>query len=137
MESSETNAIRHFTDLRVWQKSHDLFVSIYRALDKLPRTKTASIIFEELLRSSGNISSNIAEGFNSRGRRKYVRYLDTAHSSAGETENWLLKIIDLHCIENDIVKPWIQTCVDIGKMLNSLMRKLEERTKTKPKTVDD
>ncbi len=133
MENNENRAIRHFTDLRVWQKSHDLFVSIYGAIDKLPRTTTAGIIVEQLLRSSGSISASIAEGFYSRGRRKYVRYLETAHCSAAETENWLLKLKDCHCLENEIVAPWIETCTDIGKMLNSLMRKIEERIKAKPK----
>ena len=136
MENNESKAIRHFTDLRVWQKSHDLFVSIYGAIDKLPRTATAGIIFEQLLRSSGDISANIAEGFYSRGRRKYVRYLETAHCSAAETENWLLKLTDCHCMDNNIVEPWIETCVGIGKMLNSLMRKLEERAKPKPRAEE-
>ncbi|MDH4210226.1 MAG: four helix bundle protein [candidate division WOR-3 bacterium] len=136
MEPNEHKTIKHFTDLRVWQKSHDLFVSIYHTIDKLPRTTTAGIILEQLLRSSGNISASIAEGFYSRGRRKYVRYLETAHCSAAETENWLIKLADCHCMENEIVKPWIETCTDVGKMLNSLMRKLEERAKTTPKTED-
>ncbi|UCD06188.1 MAG: four helix bundle protein [candidate division WOR-3 bacterium] len=133
MENNENRAIKHFTDLRVWQKSHDLFVSIYGAVDKLPRTTTAGIIFEQLLRSSGSISASIAEGFYSRGRRKYIRYLETAHCGAAETENWLIKLTDCHCMEREIVEPWIETCVGIGKMLNALMRKLEERAKPKPK----
>jgi len=133
MENNENRGIKHFTDLRVWQKSHDLFLSIYGTVDKLPRTTTAGIIFEQLLRSSGNISASIAEGFYSRGRRRYVRHLENAHCSAAETENWLLKLTDCHCIESNIVEPWIETCSGIGKMLNSLMRKLEERTKPRPK----
>jgi len=133
MEHNENMVIKHFTDLRVWQKSHDLFISIYGAVDKLPRTTTAGIIIEQLLGSSGNISASIAEGFYSRGRRRYVRYLETAHCSTAETENWLLKLADCHFMEIDAVKPWIETCSGIGKMLNSLMRKLEESAKPKTK----
>lgn len=133
METNDNKSIKHFTDLRVWQKSHDLFVSIYSAIDKLPSTKTAGMILEQLMRSSGNISASIAQGFYARGRRRYVRYLEAAHCSTAETENWLLKLADCHCMESETVEPWIESCTGIGRMLNSLMRKLEEGTKEKAK----
>lgn len=135
MESTKTNAIKHFTDLRVWQKAHELFVSINKITDKLSRDVASTIVVEQLLKSSGNISANIAEGFNSRGKRKYIQYLDIAQCSAAETENWLFKVVDCVLLEKTEVQPWLETSVVIQKMLNSMITKLEKRADAKPQPI--
>jgi four helix bundle protein len=135
MESADSNAIKHFTDLRVWQKAHDLFISINKMTEKVPREVAATIVFEQLLKSTGSISANIAEGFNSRGRRKYIQYLDIAQCSAAETENWLYKVVDCVILEKTEVQPWLETSVVIQKMLNSMMGKLEKKREVKTQPV--
>jgi four helix bundle protein len=135
METAESSAIKHFTDLRVWQKAHELFVSINKMSEKVPRDVATTIVFEQLLKSTGNISANIAEGFNSRGRRKYIKYLDFAQCSAAETENWLYKVVDCVLLEKTEVQPWLETSVVIQKMLNSMMTKLEKRRELKTQPV--
>ena len=135
METAESKAIKHFTDLRVWQKSHELFVSINKMTEKVPRDVATTIVFEQLLKSTGNISANIAEGFNSRGRRKYIKYLDIAQCSAAETENWLYKVVDCVLLEKTEVQPWLETSVVIQKMLTSMMAKLEKKREVRTQPV--
>ncbi len=132
MESNESKTIKHFTDLRVWQKSHDLFVLVYRAVEEMPSTTNAAVIVEQILRSTSSISINIAEGFNSRWRRKYIKHLDQAQCSISQTEDLLHKLIDCSCLDQKTVTPWFETCIEIGRMLGSLIRKLDERMITKP-----
>jgi four helix bundle protein len=135
MESTETNVIKHFTDLRVWQKAHDLFVSINRMTERTARDVASTVVIEQLLKSSGHISANIAEGFNSRGRKKYIHYLDIAQCSAAETENWLYKVVDCVLLEKSEVQPWLEASIAIQKMLNSMITKLEKRAEAKPQPV--
>jgi four helix bundle protein len=135
MESNENNVIKHFTDLRVWQKAHELFVSINRVTEKVSRDVASTIVIEQLLKSTGSISANIAEGFNSRGRRKYIQYLDIAQCSAADTENWLYKVVDCVLLEKSEVQPWLEASVAIQKMLNSMIYKLEKRKEIKPQPV--
>jgi four helix bundle protein len=132
VESTETNAIKHFTDLRVWQKAHELFVSINRVTEKVSLGVASTIVVEQLLKSTGSISANIAEGFNSHRRKKYVQYLDVAQCSAAETENWLYKVVDCVLLEKTEVQPWLETSVIIQKMLSSMITKLEKRKDAKP-----
>lgn len=127
MESTETHAIKHFTDLRVWQKAHDLFVSINKVTEKVSRDVASTMVVEQLLKSSGGISANIAEGFNSRGKKKYICCLDLAQCCAAETENWLYKVVDCVLLEKTEVQPWLETSVVIQKMLNSMISKLEKK----------
>jgi four helix bundle protein len=135
VESTETNAIKHFRDLRVWQKAHELFVSIHKETDKLSPEVASTVLVDELLRSSGSISTNIAGGFNSRGRKKYVEHLDTAKCSAAETENWLYKVVDCVLLEKSDVETWLETSVAIQKMLSSMIGKLDKRPSTAAQPV--
>ncbi len=131
MEANEVSTIRHFTDLRVWQKAHTLFISIYNEIDRLSKTAVSTLILDEILKSVGSISANIAEGFNSRGRKKYIQCLDLAQCSAAETESWLYKLVDCMLLEKSEVQPWLDDAVGIQKMLSVMIRKLEQRASTK------
>jgi len=59
--------IRDFRDLIVWQRSHQLFLDIMRDTETFPNSQASRIVIDQVLRSSGSISANIAEGF---GRKK-------------------------------------------------------------------
>ncbi len=127
MESTETKAIKHFTDLRVWQKAHELFVSIHKETGRLSQDAASTVLVDQLLRSAGGISANIAEGFNARKRRKYIEFLEDAQSSTAETESWLYKVVDCVLLEKSDVQTWLDTSVVIQKMLGSMIRKLEKK----------
>jgi four helix bundle protein len=64
--------IKSFEDLIVWQKAHRLFLEVARDIEVFPNGRTANVIANQLLRSAGSISANIAEGF---GRRMGKEYL--------------------------------------------------------------
>jgi len=81
------STVKHFTDLKVWQKAHQLFLDSLKDIDYLPRTEAGRVLENELLRSIGSISANIAEGFNARSTKEYVHYLDIARRTASESEN--------------------------------------------------
>lgn len=121
------NKVKHFTDLIVWQKAHSLFVDMYIKFDNYPRKLGVKTVIEQIFRSCGSISANIAEGYNSRSTKKYVNYLGIAQKSAAETENWVYKIRDCRLLKTDIIIPWIGICNEIQKMLQSLMTNLEKK----------
>ena len=118
--------IKHYTDLIVWQKSHKLFLDIVKDVDTFPNKRAANIIADQIIRSSGSISANIAEGFN-RSKAKFLNSLDIALGEANETENWLYKIRDLKYIDIIIAENQIEETKIICKMLNSLISKIKLR----------
>ena len=118
--------IKHYTDLIVWQKSHKLFLDIVKDVDIFPNQRAANTITDQIIRSSGSISANIAEGFN-RSKAKFLNSLDIALGEANETENWLYKIRDLRYIEILIAENQIEETKIICKMLNSLISKIKLR----------
>ena len=118
--------IKHYTDLIVWQRSHKLFLDIVKDVDIFPNKRAANTIADQIIRSSGSISANIAEGFN-RSKAKFLNSLDIALGEANETENWLYKIRDLRYIEILIAENQIEETKIICRMLNSLIAKIKSR----------
>jgi len=118
--------IKHYTDLIVWQRSHKLFLDIVKDVDIFPNKRAANTIADQIIRSSGSISANIAEGFN-RSKAKFLNSLDIALGEANETENWLYKIRDLKYIDIIIAENQIEETKIICKMLNSLISKIKLR----------
>jgi four helix bundle protein len=113
-----------FTDLIVWQKSHKLFLDIVEDVEIFPKKRAADIIANQILRSSGSVSSNIAEGSGRHKGKEYEHYLIVARGSLTETENWLIKCKDLAFISKEIYEERVKAVEEIMKMLNSLIGKI-------------
>ena len=116
-------SVKHFTDLEVWRRSHQLFLDLVEDLDPLPQKRSVAILTDQILRSVGSIGANIAEGFN-RSKKKYLNSLDIAWGEANEAENWLYKLRDGKFVEREMGNARIQESIEIAKMLNGLMRSI-------------
>ena len=121
--------IKHFTDLDVWQMSHRLFIESLEDVKKFPNSIGARIVADQLLRSIGSISANIAEGFNSKTTRKYLSYLDISLNSSAEAENWYYKVRDANWLDKNIINQRVETCTIICRMLNAMINSLEKKLK--------
>lgn len=124
--------VKHFTDLEVWHKAHTLFLELLVDLRELPKNETSKIIINQIVRSVGSISSNIAEGFNSKSTKQYLNYLDIAKRTTAESENWYYKIRDAGLLENSVAEKRIFQCIEISKMLQGLINSLLKHSRTSP-----
>ncbi len=98
IEEMRVGRVRHFSDLLVWQKSHQLFLSLAKDVRSIPSNSTS------------------AEGFNAPTTKEYLRYLDTARRSTHESENWFLKLRDLQLL-NGHIQDRLDACTEIARML--------------------
>lgn len=119
--------VRHFTDLKVWQKSHALFLVLVKDMEDIPRNKVYFAIADQVLRSVGAISANIAEGFNARTTKQYINFLDIAKRTTAESENWLYKLKDSFFSRQDLMQKRIDECHEISRMLSGLMKSLDRK----------
>lgn len=113
--------IRSFQDLIVWQKAHKLFLEIIKDVESFPKTQATKVVIDQLLRSCGSISANIAEGFGRRQGKEYIHYLIVARGSTTETLNWLMKCFDLKWIDEEMFKLREDVIEEILKMLNKMI----------------
>jgi four helix bundle protein len=123
--------VRNFTDLIVWQKSHKLFLDFIKDIHTMPNTRVTAILVDQTTRSISSISANIAERFASQNPREYCRYLVIARKSTSESENWFYKFRDAGIMDESITNVRIETCVEISKMLYSLIQTIRKSTVNK------
>ena len=66
--------IRGFEDLDCWKKSRELCARIYALTNLEPFVRDYSLK-DQILRSSGSVMDNIAEGFGRGGNKEFVQFL--------------------------------------------------------------
>jgi four helix bundle protein len=119
-------AIKHFTDLDVWRKSHQLFLDLLGDLELLAQTRSIALLTDRVQQSVGTIGASIAEGWN-RGREKNLNSLDVALGEAHKAENWLYKLRDAGILKKELANTRVRQCIDIAKMLGGLIRSIRDR----------
>ena len=112
-----------YRELTVWQKSMDLVENVYTLVKKLPREEQYALS-DQLRRAVVSIPSNIAEGYGRNAAKEYVRFLNIARGSKYEVETQLLICVRLHYLQQPEISLSMALCDEIGRMLNSLIKKL-------------
>ena len=87
-------AAKSFEDLIVWQKAHQLVLSIYKSTKGFPKTEMYGLV-DQIQRSAVSVAANIAEGFRKRSKAEKRHYLNIAHGSLEETRYYLILSKDL------------------------------------------
>ena len=117
-------AIRNFTDLKVWQRSMDLVVDLYRLTDGYPKSEQFGLT-SHTRKTALSIPSNIAEGFCRASTLTYIKHLKIALGSEGELFTQLECGRRLAFADVRILEKCLADLAEIGKMLRGLVRSLE------------
>ncbi len=117
--------IKSYKELIVWQKSMVLVKYIYKITSNFPNDEKFGLV-SQMKRSSVSIPSNIAEGWGRLSRKNYIQFLRISRGSLFELETQLLITKDLNYIKDS--QEIENLIVEISKMLNSLIRKLTEKS---------
>ena len=119
--------VRSYRDLHVWQKAIQLAKQCYLCTRPFPKEEMFGLT-SQIRRAAVSVPANIAEGYGREGRREYVKFLRIAQGSLKELEtHWILSQ------EVGIAKPanvqmLLQESDTLGRMLRSLIRKLQQKT---------
>ncbi|RKS02337.1 four helix bundle protein [Flavobacterium sp. 102] len=114
-----------YRDLIVWQKSMSLVTLIYKLVLQLPENEKYGLT-SQIKRSAISIPSNIAEGYGRNYRKDYSRFLQIARGSLFENQTQLEIAVNLDFIKADDLEEIKELSIEGEKMLNSLIKKLEE-----------
>jgi four helix bundle protein len=114
---------KDFRQLKVWQKSHQLALNLYRITASFPRTESYGLT-AQIRRAAVSSPSNLAEGCGRSGDAELARFCDIAKGSASELEYQLLLARDLKLIQPDDYEQLVQQTTDIKRMLTVFVRKL-------------
>jgi len=102
--------ITKFEDLEIWQDARSLCKKIRWITENTTLSKDYSIK-DQILRSSGSIMDNIAEGFERDGNKEFIQFLSIAKSSLGETRSQLHRAYDAGHFNEEKYKELIDDCL--------------------------
>jgi four helix bundle protein len=127
--------MQRFTELRVWQRSHGLALSIYRATRAFP-TEERFGITAQIRRAAVSVPTNIAEGSKRVRHLDFARFLNMAEGSLAEVEYLLMLSIDLGLLGDEAGVAMIKESDEIGRMLATFRTKVEAEGRAIRKTRD-
>lgn len=114
-----------YQELKVWKKSMELTVVVYRTTQKFPDREIYSLT-NQMRRAAVSIPSNIAEGKGKSSDREFTVFLCHARGSLYELETQTLIARDLGYLETQVAKNLENMVAETGKMLNGLINSLRE-----------
>ncbi|MFC0877558.1 four helix bundle protein [Saccharicrinis sp. FJH2] len=116
--------MHNFKELKIWQKSKELVVEIYRLTQNFPSSEQFGII-SQIQQAAVSIPSNIAEGSGRNSKKDFIRFLDIAKSSSFELETQIIIATDLGYINNEVSANIIKTINEIQKMIFGFQKSLD------------
>jgi four helix bundle protein len=116
--------MKNFRELKVWEKGHELTLSIYKATVGFP-TEERYGLTSQIRRSSMSIPANIAEGCGRGSDAELARFLHIAAGSASELEYHLLLANQLDLLGAPDHKRLTKKVTEVKRMLTSFIKKLK------------
>ena len=116
--------LRNYKDLKVWQKSYNLCLLIYKVTSDFPRQEQYNLV-SQIRRTAVSLPSNIAEGYGRKTTVEYIRYLYIAYGSHCELETQVSLSGDLKYIVPEKLNSLRKDILEIERMLKALIKSLE------------
>ena len=115
--------VKKFQDLIVYQKSLIVAQEIFNITKSFPSEEKYSLI-DQVRRSSRSIGAQIAEAWGKRNYPKhFVSKLTDADAEQLESQHWILVAYQSGYIDQTMYQKLLLQFEEVGKMLNSMMRK--------------
>ena len=122
---SELHYAKSFRDLVVYQKSRQLSKEILSITKSFPKEEMFSLT-DQIRRSSRSIGANLAEAWAKRRYEKhFISKLTDSDGEQMETQHWIETALDCEYIDQTTSSQLVGKCMEIGRMLGSMMEKSE------------
>lgn len=121
-------SIRKIEEIESWQMARE----VCRAVAKTVAETRIYSLRDQMLRSSGSIMDNIAEGFDAGSNREFIRFLQYSKRSCSELQSQLYRALDQGIFNNDefesLYREVASTRSKIGGFINYLSKNIENRS---------
>jgi len=118
--------LNNYKELKVWQKSYQLCLAIYKATKMFPKIEDFGLT-SQMRRAAVSIPSNIAEGYGRKTTPEYLRSLYIAYGSTCELETQLLLSGDLGYLEKESLSGLQREIGEVERMMKALIKSITNR----------
>ena len=123
------STIKKFTDLEVWQLSNELEKKIFSTIQNTSLSKDFALR-DQINKSVGSISDNIAEGFGRGGRLEFIQFLSIAKASASELQSQLIRSFNRNHISKELYEELFELTDKTGAKIGAFIKYLNSSEKT-------
>ena len=116
-----------FRELRIWQKSKDLAVEIYKITNNNKFQRDFGLR-DQIRRSAVSIASNIAEGDERDTNKEAVRFFHIAKGSLAELSTQLQIATEIDYLDKVVFDDLDYRLRELGKMIGSII-KVRQKTR--------
>ncbi|MCU0413359.1 MAG: four helix bundle protein [Ignavibacteriaceae bacterium] len=116
--------IERFEDIESWKAGRELTKAIYSLTNKQAFSKDFGLK-DQIQRASVSITSNIAEGFDSKTNKAFINFLNYSFRSASEIQSLLYAAYDLQYINKDEFDLTYDQCIKVKKLIGGFIRYLD------------
>ena len=117
-----------YEEISAWQMGRELVKQIYALTRKEPFSKDYGLK-DQIQRAAVSVCSNIAEGFERRGNREFVKFLWIAKGSAAEVGSQLYNARDIGYISMEDFDAIMRMAKDIAGKIQNLIKSITSSTK--------
>jgi four helix bundle protein len=118
-----TKGHKSYRDLKVWQRSIQLSVAVYRFTGEFPKAETYGLT-SQLRRAAVSVASNIAEGYGRASKGEFRQFIGMARGSILELQTQLEIAKQLGFGSESLRSAAEGLAEETGKMTWALMQKL-------------
>ena len=121
-------SVESYRDLRVWQFGIELAKQCYSLTKSFPKEEMFGLT-SQIRRAATSVPANIAEGYGRENTGEYIRFLRISQGSLKELETHLIVSREVDIADRASVKSLLDRTDELGRMLRSLIRKLEGKSR--------
>jgi four helix bundle protein len=111
----------------VWKAAIELGVTSYSVTKAFPGAELYGMT-TQIRRSAASVAANIAEGHGREGTAVFIQFLRIAQGSLKELETHVILSGKVGLMAEGDVSHLLSQAEDVGKMLRSLVRSLQQKT---------
>lgn len=119
--------LKNYKELKVWQKSYQLCLKIYKETKKYPQIEVYGLT-SQMRRAALSITCNIAEGYGRKTTADYLRFLYMSYGSTCELETQILLSGDLKYLKAESLSKLQQDIGEVERMLKASIKSLEKKS---------
>ena len=112
-----------FTDLVVWQKSHQFVLGIYSITAGFPKEEVYALT-NQIRRAAVSIPANIAEGFKKKTLPNKINFLSHSEGSLEEVKYYLILAKDLNYISTFDFEKLFANAEEVSKLINGYKKSI-------------
>lgn len=110
-------------------------LDVVRAVEDLPRGRTADVVGKQLLRAGTSVGANYRAACRARSRREFIAKMGIVEEEADESQFWLEVIIERRMLEASRLKPLRSEAAQIVAIAVSSIRTARQTPRANPQSA--